>query len=215
MVRCQSSRPLAEKQRFDGDPLNYYIFVRQVQDRILRIHGESDPAHALQLLLDSTTGPNQKLIINCIMLPDDPALNLIYKAFGSPSVSIKAHLKLVCEGLQIRTDEKSLRDFHADLINRKMILESANAGHQLNATLTAKSIFTRIPRHYQKQFAKLAMTKGYDTDIVPFNLFIEFIDQVQSLASSSLERLMATTRDTNRTQQRSDLRPGSKPTPKG
>ena len=219
LVRCQGSRPLAEEQRFDGDPLKYHIFIRQVQDRILRIHGESDPAHALQLLLDSTTGPARKLISNCIMLPDDQALqealNLLYKAFGSPSVSIKAHLKLVCEGPQIRTDEKSLRDFHADLINCKMILETANAGHQLNATSTAEGIFTRFPRHYQEQFAKLAMTKGYDMDIVPFNLFIEFIDQVLSLASSSLGRLMATTKDNNRTQQRSCLRPGSKPTPKG
>ena len=190
-----------------------------MQDRILRIHGESDPAHALQLLLDLTTGPARKLISNCIMLPDDQALqealNLLYKAFGSPSVSIKAHLKLVCEGPQIRTDEKSLRDFHSDLINCKVILETANAGHQLNATSTAKGIFTRFPRYYQEQFAKLAMTKGYDMDIVPFNLFIEFIDQVLSLASSSLGRLMATTKDINRTQQRSCLRPGSKPTPKG
>ena len=71
LVRCQGSRPLAEEQRFDGDPLKYHIFIRQVQDRILRIHGESDPAHALQLLLDSTTGPARKLISNCIMLPDD------------------------------------------------------------------------------------------------------------------------------------------------
>ena len=115
LVRCQGSRPLAEGQQFDGGPLKYYLFIRQVQDRILRIHAQSDPSHALQLLLDSTAGQARKLINYCIMLPADKALqealNLLYKAFGLPAVSIKAHLKLVCDGPQLRTDEKSLRDF--------------------------------------------------------------------------------------------------------
>ena len=42
------------------------------------------------------------------MLPADKALqealNLLYKAFGSPAASIKAHLKLVFDEPQLRTD---------------------------------------------------------------------------------------------------------------
>jgi len=105
IVRCQGSRPSVDGQQFDGDPLKYHLFIRQVHDRILRIHRESGPAHALQLLLDSTTGSARKLINNCIMLPAEKglseALNLLYKAFGSLAVSMKAQLKLVCEGSQI------------------------------------------------------------------------------------------------------------------
>jgi len=145
LVRCQGSRPLADGQQFDGDPLKYHLFMKQVHDRILRIHRESDPAHALQLLLDSTTDSARKLINNCIMLPADKglseALNLLYKAFGSSAVSVKAYLKLLCEGSQIQTDEKSLRDFYAELINSWLVLQSAKAEHQLNATSTVEGFF--------------------------------------------------------------------------
>ena len=215
IVRCQDSRALMQDQRFDGDPLKYHVFIRQIQDRVLRLHGQSDPAHALQLLLDSTAGQARKLICNCVMLPASQglqeALNLLYKAFGSPSVSIKAHLKLVCEGPQIRTDEKGLREFYSDLINCKMVLLSANAARQLDATSTADGIFSRFPRHYQEQFAKLAMKRGYNMDVVPFDLFIEFIDQVQGLASSRLGRLMATSRDHDKIQRRNSGWSRSKP----
>ena len=68
LVRCQGSRPLAEGQQFDGDSLKYHL------DRILRIHVQTDPSHAMQLLLDSTAGQDRKLINNCIMLPADKAL---------------------------------------------------------------------------------------------------------------------------------------------
>ena len=215
IVRCQDSRALAQDQQFDGDPLKYHIFIRQIQDRILRLHGQSDPAHALQMLLDSTAGQARRLISNCVMLPAaqglQEALSLLYKAFGSPSVSIKAHLKLVCEGPLIRSDEKGLREFYADLINCKMVLQSANAANQLDATSTTDGIFSRLPRHYQEQFAKLAMKRGYDMDVVPFNLFVEFIDQAQGLASSRLGRLMAAPRDHDKTQRRSSGGSRSKP----
>ena len=112
LVRCQSSRALTEEERYSGDPLRYHQFIRQVEDCILSIHGQSDPGHALQLLLDSTTGRARKLIRSCIMLRPAEALNkalqLLYKAFGCPAVAIKAHLKLVCEGPVIHTDEQSL-----------------------------------------------------------------------------------------------------------
>ena len=84
------------------------------------------------------------------MLPADKALhkvlNLLHKAFDSPDVSIKAHLKLVCDVPQLRTDERSFSDFYADLINCKMVFQSADAGHQLNITSNAEGIFSRFPK---------------------------------------------------------------------
>ena len=86
--------------------------MRQVQDRIISIYGQSDPGHALQLLLNSTSDQAKKLISSCIMLPLanalQEALRLLFKAFGSPAVAIKAHLRSVCEGPPIHTDEKGL-----------------------------------------------------------------------------------------------------------
>ena len=150
--RCQSSRALCDNERYDGDPLRYHQFIRQVEDRILNIYRQTDPGHALQLLLQSTTGRARKLIENCIMLPPSEALkealNLLYRSFGSPDVVIKAHLKRVCEGPPVGTDERHLQDFYTELVNCKMVLESANATHLLNAVSTAEDIFARFPKPY-------------------------------------------------------------------
>ena len=52
LVHCKGSGPPLELTKFDGDPLQYHKFTRQVEDRILSIYQESDPGHALRLLLD-------------------------------------------------------------------------------------------------------------------------------------------------------------------
>jgi len=130
-VRCQSSRALANEEKFNGDPLQYHVFMRKVQDRILNIQDQTDPGHALQLLLESTTGRARKLFDSCIMLPPDravdSALQLLFKTFGSPAVSVKAHVKLVSEGPPIHTDECGLQDFYSELINCKTVVEAANS----------------------------------------------------------------------------------------
>ena len=104
-ARCQGTRTLTNEEKFDGNPLHYHLFMRQVQDRILNIYGNPDPGHALQLLLEATTGRARKLISNCVMLQPSEGLNsalqLLHKAFGSPDVAVKAHIQLVSDGPQM------------------------------------------------------------------------------------------------------------------
>ena len=144
LVCCQESRFLNENERYSGDPLQYHQFIRQIEDRILKIYRQSNPGHVFQLLLNSTAGRARKLS-GCIMLQPDKALEealqLFYKTFGSPSVAIKAHLRTVCEGPTIKTNGKRVQEFFSDLINGKMVVESANATHLLNAMLLLKGYF--------------------------------------------------------------------------
>ena len=194
MIRCQGSGALGELEKFNGDPLRYHLFMRQVEDRILSIYRRSDPGHALQLLLNSTTGRARKLISSCIMLrPDEAlqsALRLLEDAFGSPDIAIKAHLNLVTKGPVIRVNEESLHDFYSDLINCKMVVEASGAAQLLNSAATIEGLFPRLPRSLQERFADLALRRGYGMEIVPFDVFIEFIDQNKRLAASRLGRLM-------------------------
>ena len=76
-----------------------------------------------------------------------------------------------------------------------MVVELANATHLLNSAATAEGISSRFRQHFQKQFAELALRQGYDMEVVPFDLFVEFVDQSQRLASSRLGRLMKTSKD--------------------
>ena len=194
MIRCQGSGALGELEKFNGDPLRYHLFMRQVEDRISSIYRRSDPGHALQLLLNSTTGRARKLISSCIMLRPDEApqsvLRLLEDAFGSPDIAIKAHLNLVTKGPVIRINEESLHDFYSDLINCKMVVEAFGAAQLLNSAATIEGLFARLPRSLQERFADLALRRGYGMEIVPFDVFIEFIDQNKRLAASRLGRLM-------------------------
>ena len=196
MICCQGSGALGELEKFNGDPLRYHLFMRQVEDRILSIYRRSDPGHTLQLLLNSTTGRARKLINSCIMLrPDEAlqsALRLLEDAFGSIDIAIKAHLNLVTKGPVICINEESLHDFYSDLINCKMVMEASGTAQLLNCAATIEGLFTRLSRSLQERFADLALRKGYGMVILPFDLFIQFIDQNKRLAASRLGRLMET-----------------------
>ena len=78
-----------------------------------------------------------------------------------------------------------------------MVVESSDAGHLLEATSTAEGIFSRFPRNQQEEFAKLSLRRGYDMEVVPFDLFIEFIEQLQRLATSRLGRLIKNRKETS------------------
>ena len=43
LVRCKGSAPTSDVAKFDGNPLNYHKFIRQVEDRVLSIYRECDP----------------------------------------------------------------------------------------------------------------------------------------------------------------------------
>ena len=98
-------------------------------------------------------------------------------------MAVKAHIQLVSNGPQIPTDERSLQDLYSDLVNCKMVVESAGDLQLLNCASTIDGIFNRLTRQFQKRFTELAFKKGYDMEIVPFDLFLEFIERSQRLAS--------------------------------
>ena len=100
-------------------------------------------------------------------------------------------MQLVTDRTQTRTDERSLQDLHSDLVNFKMVVEVAEALQLLNSASTIDGIFYWLPKQFQERFTQLAFKKGYDMKIVPFHLFLEFIERSQRLASSRLKRLMA------------------------
>ena len=73
-ARCNESESVWEF-KFNGDPLDYYQFKRQVDDRIFTVYSRSDPGHAFHLLFGCTTGRAHKLIASCIKYPPEQGLN--------------------------------------------------------------------------------------------------------------------------------------------
>ena len=176
-MRCKGLGPPLELTKFNGDPLLHHKFIRQVEDRILSIYQESDPGHALHLLLDCTTGRAHKLISSCVMYPPDQGLNkalsLLYNTFGSPQVAVQVFLDSVCSGETVSNTELGLETFYSDLVNCKIVLEASGAESVLNAVSTAERVFMRLPLNLQEGFAQLAVGCGFEIDVVPFDLELE------------------------------------------
>ena len=118
LVRCRGSESISKLSKFYGDPLEYFKFIRHVEDRILSIYEKSDPGHALYLLLEATGGQAHKLISSCVMFAPkrglSEALHLLHKTFGSPQVAVRSY-----NGSPIINTEVGLQNFYSDLINCK------------------------------------------------------------------------------------------------
>ena len=154
LVRCKGSESVWEF-KFDGEPLDYYQFKRQVDDRILSVYGRSNPGHALHLFLGCTTGRAYKLIASCIMYPPERGLNealsLLHKTFGCPQVAVRSFIDSICNGRNVSNTEQGLENFYAELVNCKMVLEAAGAQSILNSVSTAERVFIRLPRSLRKK----------------------------------------------------------------
>ena len=104
------------------------------------------------------------------------AVHLLYKAFGSPQVTVKSYIDSVCSGNTILNTEMGLEEFYFDLLHCKVVLEAAGAHNLLNAASTAERIFMRLPNALMEGFVKLALDRGFDMAVVSFDLLIEFVD---------------------------------------
>ena len=180
LVQCRGSESISQLNKFYGDPLEYFKFIRHIEDRILSIYEKSDPGQALYLLLEATGGQAHKLISSCVMLVPErglsEALHLLHKTFGSPQVAVRSFIESVCNESPIVNAEVGLQNFYSDLINCKIVLEAVGAHNLLNAASTAEKIFLRLPHALQEGFVKVAAERGFDLDVVPFDLFIEYVD---------------------------------------
>ena len=86
--------------------------------------------------------------------------------------------------------EVGLENFYSALINCKILFEAAVAGCLLDAASTAERIFMRLHHNLQMGFARLALERGFEPDVVPLKLFIEYVDQKHKLLCSRFGRLL-------------------------
>ena len=120
------------------------------------------------------------------------ALHLLHKTFGSPQVAVRFFVDSVSCGDTISNTEMGLEKFYSDLVNCKVLLEAARAHNLLNAVSIAERIFMRLPNALKEGFVKLVIDREFDMDVVPFDLFIEFVDCKHQLMCLRFSRLLIT-----------------------
>ena len=70
------------------------------------------------------------------------------------------------------------------------MLEASGAESLLNAASTAERVFMRLLLNFREEFAKLAVESEFEIDVVPVDLFIQFIEQMSRLLCSRFGRLL-------------------------
>ena len=194
LVRCRGSESISKLSKFYEYLLEYFKFIRHVEDKILSIYEKSDPGHALYLLLEATGGQAHELISSCVMLAPErglsEVLHLLHKTFGSPQVAVRSFIESVCNGSPIFNTKMGLQNFYSDLINSKIVLEAVGAHNLLNAASTAEKMFLHLSHALQEGFVKLVGERVFDLDVVAFDLFIEYVEYKHKLKCSRLGRLL-------------------------
>ena len=99
------------------------------------------------------------------------ALSLLHKTFGCPQVAVRSFIDSICNGRNVSNTDQGLENFYAELVNCKMVLEAAGVQSILNSVSTAERVFMRLPRGLREKFAKLALGRGFEIDVVPFLLY--------------------------------------------
>ena len=105
------SLPARQLQKFNGNPGDYYSFMRKFESTIAR--NTSEPANLLSYLIAHCEGEALEAIHRCTILePKDgyaEALRILERRFGEPHVIARKYIEELTDGPIIRADDhKSL-----------------------------------------------------------------------------------------------------------
>lgn len=93
---------------FDGNPINYWTFIKNFEINIERQLTEADSK--LTYLIQQCTGRAREAIKNCIIIPDKEsayikAKEILHSRYGQKHVIAHAYINRLVNGPQIKTSD--------------------------------------------------------------------------------------------------------------
>lgn len=150
--------PKAELVTFDGDPLQYWTFIRSFENTVGQSH--IDDNSKLTRLLQYCTGSARKVIqCTAVMHTDEgykKARQLLKERFGNEYEICNAWVQKIRKTKIIRDhDRHALREFSDDLIVCNEILQALNKVEEMNQSILV-SIITKVPVYLQNRWKREA-----------------------------------------------------------
>ena len=153
------SLPKPDISKFDGNPLDYWNFVRSFENSIAR--NASNDNERLSYLLQFCTGTAREVISSCSAL--DPAYGyqtaraLLEERFGHPYKIATAHLNRVVRGPSLKPyDQRGLLTFADQLRDCQNVLESIGYLNEINSADNLRSVVERLPFHLRIKWLEVA-----------------------------------------------------------
>jgi len=121
--------PKRTLRTFDGNPLDYYGFIKSFNDTIRE--QVTEPASQLEYLIHMCTGKAREAIkhLSIVTPPSigmNQAMETRHNRFGQKHIVFKAHFDSITDGPPVKLDKNSLDKFVTDLTNCQIVMEAWN-----------------------------------------------------------------------------------------
>ena len=149
--------PKTEIMSFDGNPLNYYLFMKTFENSVEKC--TEDDSMRLQLLIQYCTGKAKETIKCCGMMSGKDgyakAKKLLEERFGEKYVVSNAWIEKLSEGPPINlNDREALLDLADDLESCEIALTVAGRLNQINNEDKMIRILRRVPPYLRSRWQK-------------------------------------------------------------
>lgn len=142
--------PKPELSKFDGNPLQYWSFIRSFENNIER--NASDENEKLTYHVQYCIGEARRVIKSCVTM--DPligyktARQLLKEKFGHPYMIASSFVKSVTEGAPIKpTDGVELLAFADQLRDCENTLKAIGYLDEINSADNLRRVVERLPYH--------------------------------------------------------------------
>ena len=151
--------PRTKLQTFDGDPMHYWMFIRNFENNCER--ESADNTAKLTRLVEYCTGKARKVIEHCVGL--DPAVGyvrarkLLRERFGNDFIIAEACIQKITAGGTLKaSDREGLMDLSDELVSCVEMMRSMNKLSELNNQRSLVMIVQRLPPYLQQRWKREA-----------------------------------------------------------
>ncbi|KAK2565608.1 hypothetical protein P5673_010736 [Acropora cervicornis] len=151
--------PKPDISKFDGNPLDYWNFVRCFDNGIAK--NALDDGERLSYLLQYCTGAGRDAIKSCLALDSavgcQTARTLLEERFGHPYKIAAAHLNRITRGAPLKhNDQRGLLTFADQLRDCQNVLESIGYMDEINSADNLRNVIERLPFHLKVKWLEVA-----------------------------------------------------------
>ena len=179
--------PTVQIPNFDGNPLQYYSFIRLFEANVDR--ATVDSSSRLARLMQYCTGKARHVITGCAMMnPDEGyvrAKSLLKSRFGDEYVISEAWIDRVTAGTSLKpADRGALQNLADDLCNCHDTLQAMTCLSEVNNQKTLVKIIDRLPSYLQHRWRKEVVGIRRRTGSIPnFKHVMNFVKEAAEEAN--------------------------------
>nr|CAB3263159.1 uncharacterized protein LOC104265735 [Phallusia mammillata] len=187
------NRPKPKVLVFDGNPMDYWKFVRNFDSRI--DDKVDDDGAKLSYLAQHCDGKARKLIEHCFRLKVNgyqQARQLLYDHFGKSHIIAHACVRCVVNGPELRpNDAAGLSELAQSLRDCLLTLSDIDEHSEMNNYPTLIAVVNRLPFKMQEAWKRRVEKILRDTGREPlFEHLVDFVETEDRIANSLFSRML-------------------------